>query len=424
MPLTEKARDLADYLTYAWDSGIIEPYFELVDVTSGHAKTIEILPGLGVLKEDEFQPPPFGTLMELANYHDGELIRISEQRTKTGRKWVVQLNPRLRQSHDIGDTPENVGKGTLDQLPKFFISYKRYEKPFTEKLATYLRRVFGWDNVWYDEGIYAGQKWWNEIVNQLNRSDILVYIVTREAIESVYCRAEFTEAWRLGKQIIPLLMRGAKLSALNDFQYISLPQGELTIAALVEILGAVVQRKAVIPPSVPLDGSWGTRTIQPVAPSGLQMLMKVPASRDPGDSKDKPYCNTGLLLVPGDELVIRTTGKITVDDGQTWYAPSGIIVDATNPGYLSKFHPHEKAYRAVGYPMQGFENTGVVGSLIGWIQNNKSGLENAFFVGDSLVKTVSRNEEGFLHLAVNDTRGAYGDNQEAFDAAIEITHPE
>lgn len=246
MTLTDDAKTLAGYLAYAWESGIVEPYFELIDATAGNAKTIQVAAGLGVLKEDEFDLPPFALLMELAGYLDGELVRVSERTTTHGgRKWTVQLGERLRTSQDVNEKPhgneETIGPG---QLPNFFISYKSYEKRIVEQLAGYLRRIFGPDKVWFDEGIYAGQRWWNEIISQLERSDFLIYVVTNEALASVYCRAEFTEAWRLGKQVISVLMRGARLpSVLTEFQYVHLPNGEMTPDSLVEIFATVVQRK-------------------------------------------------------------------------------------------------------------------------------------------------------------------------------------
>ncbi|MBZ0300587.1 MAG: toll/interleukin-1 receptor domain-containing protein [Anaerolineae bacterium] len=427
MVLSSEAQELATYLARAWEMGVIESYFELIDVTAGNAKVIEVAAGLGVLNEDEFNPPSLGVLMELSNYSNGDLVRVSEGITSNGgRKWTVQLTQDLRDTRDFGFSPMSVRGTALDSLPSFFISYRRYEQRFVEQLAEYLRRVYGFDRVWFDTGIYAGQRWWDEIIRQLRHHGILIYVVTREGLQSVYCRAEFTEAWRFGKQVIPLLLRGATFPAiLNQFQYIPLPGGEITVDGLVEIFATVIQQKADVPSVLP-DGQWGTRILRPIDPGSIHISVRVPAGKDPGDSHDRPYCNTGVLLVPGDELQIKASGTITVDHRQTWYNPYGIITKSVHPDFVSKVHPRDDTYRATGYPKEIFDggDTGVVGSLIGWIQSDKPGLEQAFVVGSSLTKTLARGEEGFLHLAVNDTRGAYGDNEEAFDVSIEVTHPE
>ncbi len=427
MGLTDKAQELASYLAQAWQDGIVESYFELVDVTAGHAKTIQVAPGLGVLKDDEFTPPSLGVLLELANYSDRNLVRVSEGLTSNkGRKWKVQLGKDLLDDHSNIKKIQQARKTPVDtsSWPSFFISYKRYDVTLTEQLASYLRRVYGFDQVWYDKGIYAGQKWWNEIISQLSRRDILIYVMSTEALGSVYCRAEFTEAWRLGKQVICLLLRGASSpSALNEFQYVPLPNGDLTVESLVEIFATVVQQKADVLPVAP-ESQWAMRSIRPIGSNKMQVTVKVFANRDPGHKNDQPYCNTGILLVPGDEIAIKAEGEVTVDSRQTWYTPYGVISRSVNSDFVLHVHPRSDAYQAIGYPteIRDVGNTGVVGSLIGWIQNDTMGLDKAFVVGSNLSKTINKGEEGFLYLAVNDTAYAYSDNEESFDVSIEIVH--
>jgi hypothetical protein len=115
---------------------------------------------------------------------------------------------------------------------------------------------------------------------------------------------------------------------------------------------------------------------------------------------------------------------LTLTGGNTWYNPYGILPKPENPNERG-IHASHEAYRAIGYPKEIHDigDKGVVGSLIGWIENDKAALEKAFVVGEKLKKQVAREEIGYLHLAVNDARGRYGDNQGEFDVSIELTHP-
>lgn len=425
MPLTDEATELARYLVDAWDNKIIEPYFELADVTAGADKTVQVVPLVGVLDREQFHIPPFAILMELSAYPGG-LVNVREEKSgRGGKKWIVQLTQNLRDAVKGGVEMQDQSSINANVFPSFFISYKSEDRRLTDQLAKYLRRVYGAEQVWFDTSLYGGQRWWNQIMNQLGRREVLIYLLSREAVESVYCRAEFTEAWRLGKQIIPVQIRGEVYPVgLRQFQIIRAPQGELTIDSIVEIFAAVVQGTKDVPP-VLSDGQWGTRVILAVDPKGIQVNVKVSARRDPGKSDDKPYCNTGVLLVPEDEVEIKASGSITVDSGYTWYDPNGVFMQPGASGIAARqVHPRDDTYRASGYPKEIFDagDRGIVGSLIGWIENDTSALDRAFVVGNSFSKTLIKGQEGFLYLAVNDTQGAYGDNEGTFDVSIKITH--
>src|SRR5215510_13836527 len=58
-------------------------------------------------------------------------------------------------------------------MTSIFISYDRDDRPLTRQLATQLRRVYGFDQVWYDENIRGGEDWWDEIRKQIADRDIL-----------------------------------------------------------------------------------------------------------------------------------------------------------------------------------------------------------------------------------------------------------
>jgi Tol biopolymer transport system component len=112
-----------------------------------------------------------------------------------------------------------------NRQPSLFLSYSRIDRRITEDIVKFLRESY--DHVWFDERIYGGQDWWNEILTQISQADIFVYLMSRESIESEYCIAEYQEAVRLQKLILPVLVRARTVipQSLSKVQYIDLSHG-------------------------------------------------------------------------------------------------------------------------------------------------------------------------------------------------------
>jgi hypothetical protein len=310
----------------------------------------------------------------------------------------------------------NLSVPTYANSPRIFISYKRADRHYTERLANHLTRIYGHETVWYDRDIYGGQRWWEEIERQIEQRDVFIYLLSREAVESVYCRAEFTEAWVKEKHIIPVQIRDLRLpNEIRGFQLVQTAHAsnDVTVDALVEILASITQRPNSVPP-VKEEALWTRRTIRPIEQIGLQIAVKVPANIEPSRTQLE-LCNTGLMLIPGDDVVITASGKISIDDRKTWMLPNGVYPDPIT-GTPIFFHTSE-AYTAHGYPQHEAGSHGVVGSLIGWIGND---INSAFFIGEQHSFVADRRMNGFLHLAINDTKGAYADNFGEFDVTISL----
>src|SRR5690606_33899208 len=92
-------------------------------------------------------------------------------------------------------------------MPKLFISYSRVDTEITERLVNRLRRVYGLANVWYDDELYGGARWWQEILKQIANCQVFIYLLSNESVTSPYCKAEFTEAQRLQKPIVTVQVR-------------------------------------------------------------------------------------------------------------------------------------------------------------------------------------------------------------------------
>lgn len=90
-------------------------------------------------------------------------------------------------------------------LGDLFISYSRTDRDTVASIAKRLDRVYG--QIWFDRELFGGQDWWQEILSQIAICDVFVYMISPDSIRSEYCVAEYNEARRLNKPIVPIMVR-------------------------------------------------------------------------------------------------------------------------------------------------------------------------------------------------------------------------
>ena len=103
-----------------------------------------------------------------------------------------------------------------------FISYKHGEDTYRDVVVNLLRNEG--INYWYDKDLSGGQDWRKEIDEAIDSASVLILILTKAATESPYVTYEWTRAYTLGLQIIPLLFEEHEPANLHpiikDKQYI------------------------------------------------------------------------------------------------------------------------------------------------------------------------------------------------------------
>lgn len=126
-------------------------------------------------------------------------------------------------------------------MAKIFISYSRIDTEFVKPFVANIARIYGHDNIWYDDKIPGGHKWWQVILKQIEWGDIFIYLLSNDSVTSEYCQAEFEEAQRLQKHIITIQVRDrTKLDeALSEIQYINMAPGEDMSDAYTRLYAAV-----------------------------------------------------------------------------------------------------------------------------------------------------------------------------------------
>ena len=147
-------------------------------------------------------------------------------------------------------------------MARIFISYSRADRQFLDSLVPLIRKVYGNDSLWYDDDIHGGADWWPLILSEIDDCDLFIYLVSNESLSSEYCQAEFEEALRLRKQILPIIVRLKTLYpgeviphhlavVLRRTQYVDLAEGFHDPTANASLYAAVNHLLAQVPPHPP-----------------------------------------------------------------------------------------------------------------------------------------------------------------------------
>jgi len=106
-----------------------------------------------------------------------------------------------------------------------FISYSREDQTYARNLANDLRkRRF---DVWIDDRIDCGDRWWQTIVQAVRASAAFVVVMTPAAETSEWVEREIMLAQREGKLIFPLLLRDEVFPLLITMQYVDVTDGRM-----------------------------------------------------------------------------------------------------------------------------------------------------------------------------------------------------
>ena len=93
--------------------------------------------------------------------------------------------------------------------PYVFVSYAHRDDALIYPQLVWLNdRGF---NIWYDHGIEAGTEWREEIARSIRNSQVLVYFVTDESVQSDNCKKEVNYAIDEHIPIIAIHMTSVEL---------------------------------------------------------------------------------------------------------------------------------------------------------------------------------------------------------------------
>ena len=127
--------------------------------------------------------------------------------------------------------------GSLNR-PKIFVSYASEDRRFLNRLRLELKVLErqGLIQAWYDGKIIAGNRWHDKIVNNLEKAEIIIFLVSPDLLASDYIdRIELQTALKRDERgeaiVIPVIIRptdGWKYK-LGDLQ--ALPEGAKAVTS-------------------------------------------------------------------------------------------------------------------------------------------------------------------------------------------------
>ena len=114
-------------------------------------------------------------------------------------------------------------------MKKVFLSYSRHNAEVVTKLIHDLRAA-GID-IWYDQTLTGGQRWWDNILENMANSDVFILALSPESWQSEACKSELNYVTKLGKPILPaLIVDGININLLpaplNQIQIMDCRRGD------------------------------------------------------------------------------------------------------------------------------------------------------------------------------------------------------
>jgi len=89
-------------------------------------------------------------------------------------------------------------------MRRVFVSYSRNNLDAVSQLIKHMKDC-GVD-MWYDQALTGGQRWWDNILTNIRECDIFVFALSPESWDSEACKSELAYVVQLGKPIIPVLV--------------------------------------------------------------------------------------------------------------------------------------------------------------------------------------------------------------------------
>ena len=91
---------------------------------------------------------------------------------------------------------------------KVFITYSHKNTKAKDQLITRLRLLKreGIIDIWHDNEILPGDKWRDAIFNNLADSDLLLYLVSANSLDSENCNKELAKALKEDIKVIPIIL--------------------------------------------------------------------------------------------------------------------------------------------------------------------------------------------------------------------------
>lgn len=228
-----------------------------------------------------------------------------------------------------------------------FISYGKKNQDYARKLADYLLEQ-GFD-VWIDDKIDYGTKWWRVIVRAIEECAAFIVIMTPESGASDWVEREVMLALQWNKSVFPLLLSGENWPLFVITQYVDIHDGSLPPADFCDRLARCAPKQAQTGTDV---------TESPPPPESAPVIIPVPEPTFTLPMLEWVDIPAGRMAIEGKEYPVEAfrIGKYPVT-----YAQFQAFIDAPDGFYhdewwhnLSKreVEPGRQRWPAINHPRE------------------------------------------------------------------------
>lgn len=112
---------------------------------------------------------------------------------------------------------------------RIFISYRSLDSTHVDTIVARMRSLKNADGtprytLWQDKhDILDGQDWWEAIGNAIIACDVFIFMVSRESVKNINCKAELSYARKRNRPVVPLVVEGEfsynPITGKNDIDY-------------------------------------------------------------------------------------------------------------------------------------------------------------------------------------------------------------
>lgn len=126
-------------------------------------------------------------------------------------------------------------------MTRIFISYSHEDTVITKRLNELLSESF--DHIWYDKELAGGEDWWSRIVNEIEQCNHFIFLISRDSLDSEFCRRELAEAQQHNKHIIPVRIRNKTQIPKNMAEHVIDMFQEITVEGLNQIYKSIIRNE-------------------------------------------------------------------------------------------------------------------------------------------------------------------------------------
>ena len=84
-------------------------------------------------------------------------------------------------------------------MSSIFISYSRLSEHVVKELVQDIEKLG--HEVWFDQELSGGQKWWDQILAAVRRCDVFIFVLDQSSLNSVACKSEYGYANELNRHL-------------------------------------------------------------------------------------------------------------------------------------------------------------------------------------------------------------------------------